>query len=419
MNNTVLDSVALGYQPIWNRSRQLAAVRLAVRVLHPESVDAEHLWRAIGCDWPAAAPILIIAPSTPELIEQALEQSPLRNTWLEVPHDWFETPESLAQLVAASGRGHQLLRAAELAAVRSEVITPLDVKSLLQLSADDALLALRQRNSVELTLARALLPGQIYAGVASRQLANVCLDQASAWGLLGWPDEDVLHAYRGRPPQCSAVVIDQILAGMEAECSLEHLERLVRQDPVLVYRLLALVNSAAYGLRHEIQSLRHALMMLGFTSLARWLREQQAANNAAASAAGEHDVKDDLHPVRYAMVMRSRLAQHLLESGAENDLRSEVYLTALFAQLDRLLHEPLGSLIQKLPLSERVSDAVLRDSGPYHPMLDVARAQGDPSELSALPAVCERHEIDLEHANRSLLRMLASSRDHSPASAPV
>jgi EAL and modified HD-GYP domain-containing signal transduction protein len=113
--------------------------------------------------------------------------------------------------------------------------------------------------------------------------------------------------------------------------------------------------------------------------------------------------------------MRSRLAQHLLESGAEDDLRAEVYLTALFAQLDRLLHKPLGGLIQKLPLSERVFDAVLRDNGPYHPLLDVARAQGDPRELCHLPAVCARHEISLEHANRSLLRMLATSRDYAPA----
>ena len=188
MNQTLLDSVVLGYQPVWSRARQLAAVRLAVEVVHPESVDAEHLWRAIGSHWPLAAPTLILALGKPELLAQALQQPALRNTWLEVPHAWFEAPDSLAQLVAASARGHRLLRAADLAAVRSEVISPLDVKSLLQLSAEDALLARRQRNSVELTLSRALLPGQIYAGVADRQLASVCLDQAGARGLLAWPD---------------------------------------------------------------------------------------------------------------------------------------------------------------------------------------------------------------------------------------
>jgi hypothetical protein len=329
----------------------------------------------------------------------------VRNTWLEVPGPWFERPETLAQLGVARRVGHQLLRQADLADVRGEVIAPLDARSLLRLKPEDALDALRQSASGAPASAGILLPGQIYAGVADRHLATLCLDEAGAWGLLGWPDEDVLHAHRHQPLTCSAEVIRQILQAMQDECSLDQLERLVRQDPVLVFRLLALVNSAAYGLQREVQSLRHAIMLLGFGSLARWLGEQTAGA----------DRDPDVHPVRYAMVMRSRLAQHLLESGAEDDLRAEVYTTALFAQLDRLLHQPLAALVHKLPLSERLFDAVLRGTGPYHPLLDVARVQGDPDALHLLPAVCERHEMTLEHANRSLLRMLASSRDHARA----
>jgi hypothetical protein len=403
MSQTVLDSVALGYQPVWNRVRQLAAVRLRVQVLHPDSVDAEHLLRVLGNDWPAAAPVLVLSCSTPELLQQALRCPPVRNTWLEVPGAWFEVPESLARLAVATRAGHQLLRQADLADVRGEVVTPLDVRSLLRLNPEDALEVLRLGSASELARAGSLTPGQIVAGVADRHLATLCLDEAGAWGLLGWPDEDVLHAHRHQPLACSGSVIRQILGAMEKECSLEHLERLVRQDPVLVYRLLALVNSAAYGLRREIQSLRHALMMLGFSALARWLREQQSGA----------DSDPELHPVRYAMVMRSRLAQHLLESGAEDDLRAEVYTTALFAQLDRLLHQPLTALVNKLPLSERLFDAILRATGPYHPLLDVARVQGDPDSLQHLPAVCDRHDMGLEHANRSLLRMLSTSRDHA------
>jgi hypothetical protein len=45
--------------------------------------------------------------------------------------------------------------------------------------------------------------------------------------------------------------------------------------------------------------------------------------------------------------------------------------------------------------------------------------QGDPDILHQLPAVCERHEMSLEHANRSLLRMLASSRDHARPVTPA
>jgi EAL and modified HD-GYP domain-containing signal transduction protein len=388
-SHTVLDSIALGYEPVWNRARELAAVRMGVRALHPESVDAAHLMQALGDDWPESAPVLILSVDSPRLLQQALACEPVHNTWLEVPGSQFEHPETLARLSVAARRGHRLLRHTELAALRGATTMPADARNLLKLGAESA--------------PKGLL-GQLVEGVTTQTLARECLDDAGAWGLLGWPDDDVLHAHSREPLNYDAAVIRQILMAIgDEDCSLEHLERLVRQDPVLVYRILLLVNSAAYGLRHEIASLRHALMMLGFRELGRWLAEQLP-----------HSEPDrDLHPVRYAMVMRSRLAQHLLATGSDDNLRGEVYTTALFSQLDRLLHQPLGELLYRLPLSGRVFDAVLRHEGPYHPLLDVARAQGEPGQLHRLPAVCQRHDVSLEHANRALIRMLASSRDHA------
>ncbi|MFN3494663.1 MAG: histidine kinase, partial [Hydrogenophaga sp.] len=84
MSRTVLDSMAMGYQPVWNRARQLAAVRLEVRALQPEAVDAAHLMQALGDDWPASAPVLILAVESPKLLQQAMVCPPVHNTWLEV-----------------------------------------------------------------------------------------------------------------------------------------------------------------------------------------------------------------------------------------------------------------------------------------------------------------------------------------------
>lgn len=399
MSHTVLDSIALGYQPIWNRQRQLAAVRLRVVTAQPEAVDAAHLLELLGADWPAAAPVLIVSVASETLLRQALVCEPVHNTWLEVPEALFHDPQVLAQLTHAARSGHVLLRQGAFAQLRHEVAAPLDVRSLVDLSPGDTLDIMARRAEVP----GPLRPGLLLQGVCDRQLAAHCLDSAGAWGLLGWPELDVLHAHRHQPLTSDAGVIHQILQAIEDETALEHLERLVRQDPVLVYRLMLLVNSAAYGLRREIDSLRHALMMIGFTALGRWLHEQLPGSES----------EPDLHPVRYAMVMRSRLAQHLLDTGSDDNLRAEVYTTALFAQLDRLMHQPLAELLKQLPMSARVFDAVLRQDGPYYPLIDVARVQGDPAALDQLPAVCEAHGISLEHANRALIRMLATSRDHA------
>lgn len=404
-SRTVLDSIALGYQPVWNRSRQLAAVRMPMCTLNPKAVDARHLMQVLGDDWPISAPALIVAPDTPRMLMQALACEPVPNTWIEVPSAPFRTPEGMAWLAIAVRKGHRLLRHADLAEVQGEVIAPLDVLSLLTLSPEEVLQALAARpveGGPPPTRRSPVMPGQIYEGVASRALADHCLDEAGAWGVLDWPDADVLYARRHRPPSCDAHMITHLLLAIERDVSLDQIERLVRQDPVLVYRLLLFVNSAAFNLRSEVDSLRHALMMVGFTRLTQWLLDQRPGAESDPA----------LHPVRYAMVMHARMAQHLLDPGSPDNLRAEVFLSAMLSHMGELFQEPLADLVRKLPLPERVLDAVLHETGPYNAYVDVARAQGDPARLASLPKVCEQHDIDLEDANRALIRMLSSSRDH-------
>ncbi|MBL0917081.1 MAG: HDOD domain-containing protein [Hydrogenophaga sp.] len=387
--HTVLDSVAMAYVPLWNRARELAGVRLCVRAIHPEGVDANHLLQAIGEDWPEGAPPLLLSLQTPRLLQQALSCPPIRNTWLEVPASMFEGQETLSRLSIAQRRGHQLVRSGAYADLRGRATPGIDHRNLLQMTEADHF---------------ASLPGQLVDGLVNQTAVRHALDEANVAAVLGWPSADVLRGHRNTPLQYDRRVVDQVLSVIDdEECSIEYLERLVRQDPVLVYRILTLVNSAAYGAHREIGSLRHALMMLGFRELGRWLVEQLPGIEPDA----------DLQPVRYAMVMRSRLAQHLLASGSDDLLRAEVYTTAALAQLDHLLHQPLADLLHRLPLAARMTDALLRRSGPYFSLLDVAKAMGEPERIERMETLCRRHEITLDQANRALLRMVATSRDHS------
>jgi len=111
--------------------------------------------------------------------------------------------------------------------------------------------------------------------------------------------------------------------------------------------------------------------------------------------------------VRESMVLRARLAEQLIEAGVGKELRAEMYLCALFSQLDLLLGEPLGAILRRLPLSERVYDAAVLRSGPYAPSLDMASAlESDDAPL--VRDLCEQHELDREQVNRSLLHVLRS-----------
>ncbi len=67
MSDTILDSVALAYQPIWNSERRLAAVRVGVLAVQPDAVDGAHLLaspgRRLACGGPFAEPLIQLGPA--------------------------------------------------------------------------------------------------------------------------------------------------------------------------------------------------------------------------------------------------------------------------------------------------------------------------------------------------------------------
>ena len=223
-----------------------------------------------------------------------------------------------------------------------------------------------------------------------------CLDQQGAWGVAGWPADDVLHAYGGQVAPPGYQTIGSVVEAIDSDMALERIDHLLSEDPVLVVRFLRYANSAALGLRSSVDSLRHGLMVLGLSTVRQWLLGQ--LTNAS------DDV--NLLPVRTSMVVRARTMELLLDAGEEDQLRSEVRLCGLLAQADQLMGEPLASVLQHLPVSERVSDAVLSNSGPYAPFLEIARALEYPA-MGGVLALCETHGLDLADVNRALLRALA------------
>jgi c-di-GMP-related signal transduction protein len=196
-------------------------------------------------------------------------------------------------------------------------------------------------------------------------------------------------------------VMVQIMQAIEADVPMLAMERLLVQDPVLVYRILRWVNSAAFGLSHEVESVRHALMMLGYDKLKAWLRDglPQASTDRS------------LHPLRHAMLMRSRLMRLLLDPNADEEIKGEVQLTGLFAQLDRLLKEPLPELLNQLPLPARIFSSLVRGDGPYVAYLAVAQAMADPLQPERIAAVCEQGGFSLQEANAAVIELLATARE--------
>jgi len=140
------------------------------------------------------------------------------------------------------------------------------------------------------------------------------------------------------------------------------LEDVISTDPVLMFQLLRLVNSAAVGLR-GVSSIGQALRMIGRTTFQRWL-----AMAVASSRRSETDVDAEL--VRQA-VERGRLMEQLARGERE---AGTLFLVGLFSMLDAVFRMPLTEIVERVALSDDATAALIDRTGIYADALSFAES---------------------------------------------
>jgi EAL and modified HD-GYP domain-containing signal transduction protein len=134
------------------------------------------------------------------------------------------------------------------------------------------------------------------------------------------------------------------------EIEAEELADTVNQDVALSYKLLRLINSAFFGLPREVSSTQQAIVMLGQNKIKTW-----------ASLLGLSGIDDKPVELRVVAMTRARMCELLAKHyKGQPDL---FFAAGLFSTLDALMDNPLPTLIEKLPLSPELKDALLKHEG--------------------------------------------------------
>lgn len=430
MSASVLDCISLSYQTLWGRTRSLAGLALFVRPLAnpplPGPIDPQELLETLGDLLPSDGPPLLLVPQSADLLLGLLAHvdpprpkgapgprfaSRARTATactLVVPSFLLEGNEDVALGVRlAHERGLKLVWQGSADAPPADDVRDSFHRYWLSLPPPWAAAALKdatRKAEVGQQIGNGRLPpGHIYGGIESRVLMEYCLDRCKAFALAGWPGEDVVYSLRHQAMQPSHAVVMATLKALEAERSAETVERILSEDPLLVYRFLIYANSPALGLRTGVESVRHGMMMLGVDTIRGWLGKQVPYASQEPT----------LRPVNAQLVLRARLMDQLLDAGIEEALRREVSLCGLFSGLDLLLNEPLGVLLPRVRLSRRVQDAAILRTGPYGPSLEVTLALESP-DPAVVEALCEQHEMEPGRINRALLDVLSGIDPDGP-----
>lgn len=141
-------------------------------------------------------------------------------------------------------------------------------------------------------------------------------------------------------------------------------EQIFKEDVALSYKLLLYINSAYFGLRHEVSNIRQALVLLGQKRLRKW------ASLIVAASLGDGKPSELL----VTSITRARFCECMADLTQLDARKDDLFLLGMFSTLDAILDTSMDEVLEKMPLAPDLSSALLGEPGQLRDVLDVVIA---------------------------------------------
>ena len=166
-----------------------------------------------------------------------------------------------------------------------------------------------------------------------------------------------------------------------AEIDVGEVEGLIKSEAAICYRLLRYMNSAKFGFRSEIHSVRHALSILGDQEVRRWVRL------IAAVGAGQEKSSD----LVLCALVRARFGELL--SPATRHGESDLFLLGLLSMMDAILEMTMAEILEKIPLDSETKMVLRGEASPLRPIYQLILAH-ESGEWEAARTLCESLHLE-------------------------
>lgn len=147
------------------------------------------------------------------------------------------------------------------------------------------------------------------------------------------------------------IILELVSALQDSDITQKQLEGLLSQDPSLSFRLLKLVNSAAFKQQNNVESLQRAITVAGIEQIKTWVMMLSLGK-----------LEDKPQELCKQSLQRAFFCQALANSipGVVNDI---AFTTGLFSNINAYFDMPLEQLLNKVHLHKDITTALINKSG--------------------------------------------------------
>lgn len=362
------EDYCIARQPICDENLKLAAYELLYRnnaTTSNASVSSPHEATArvctvafmdIGIDRLADKHPVFINMTDEWLLKGEMLPEPAERIVLEVLEDIKPTAEVLAALKTLRARGYKI--ALDDFVLTQETKAFLPYADLIKLDVMDCSPeVLQKRVSILKRLNVPLLAEKVetWEEFESCKAMGFTLFQGY---FLSKPE-----TMQSRPKSDSGIVLTQLMAMLhQSDPDVSQIEQQISRDPQLYYRILRYINSAQYSLPRKIESLRQAIVLLGFDNLKSLVSMMVLAGSSRRG--------DTLMPIA---LLRAKMCECLAIKTGQSPAES-YFTVGLLSMLDAFFDRPLPSILEDLSLHPSVESALTGYKGPLGDALQVIEA---------------------------------------------
>ena len=175
--------------------------------------------------------------------------------------------------------------------------------------------------------------------------------------------------------------------------SMTELEHAVGQDIAISYRILRYLNSPIHAMRRKIESLRHAIALVGTRLISNWV-----------SMILLETIEEKPRELMITSMVRAHMCQQLGAAMRHKNV-DQFFTVGLFSLIDALVDRPMEEALEPLPLVDEVKDALLLRKGSMARALECVEAY---ERCDWEKTVCEN--LDEKHLREAFLRSVTQTR---------
>lgn len=170
----------------------------------------------------------------------------------------------------------------------------------------------------------------------------------------------------GKKLSPSQLAIMKLMTQITSEADNSEIENNIKQDISLCFNLLRLVNAPAIGMRHRVDSINQALIVLGRNQLQRWLQIMLYAEPCKKG--------QGMTPLLTLAATRGKLLELIAQriEPHNRNMGDTAFTVGIMSLMDTLFSMPMQEILEQVSVVDSVSDALLHRKGPYGDLLRLA-----------------------------------------------